>query len=308
MTDITGEPIQPAPDIAAPPQETAAPEAELDAAPPEAEEPAAERVLPEIEPAIGETRRRILDEFLDSDRAELSMSEIKALLPDVLPGTVEAGVRREWQQGRLKRTKPGVYKLAPSRPPEPSKPSAPPPSLLDDEATWIEALERWALDRASWDVEKLGPRPGAPGCRLPMLIEARFVDRLRKRNERAEARAEAVRQRAAADRELRDRLLAGCFGNHMDGPGLQDLAPVRAMLADGVPLAHVLIGLKRTVDRRIDPRAAPIASWRDERFLRAVARCALLEGLMPRLIESWSRAGMPAPQVTTAAPAATPAR
>jgi hypothetical protein len=77
----------------------------------------------------------------------------------------------------------------------------------------------------------------------------------------------------------------------MPGPGLDDLSAVKAMLRDGVPIEHILIGLKRVTDRRIDLRAAPISSWKDERFLRAVALGALLEGLLPNLIDGWSKAG-----------------
>jgi hypothetical protein len=103
----------PVPDIAAPPLKTAVPpEAELDAAPPEAEESATERVIPEIEHAVGANRQAILDHFSDLDPgADQSMNQIKAALPHVLPGTIEACVRREWQPrasaARVARRLPG---------------------------------------------------------------------------------------------------------------------------------------------------------------------------------------------------------
>jgi len=87
----------------------------VEVAPPSVED--GERVLPEIEHAIGATRQAILDHFIDSE-GDQSMSQIKATLPNVLPATVEACVRREWQQGRLLRISPGVYRLASPRPPE----------------------------------------------------------------------------------------------------------------------------------------------------------------------------------------------
>src|SRR5262245_61752824 len=114
MTDVAGaevsvEPVPPMPEATA----------ELDAAPPpqapeavaSADAPA-ERALPEIEYAIGSTRQAILDHFLDTE-GDQSMAQIKAALPNILPGTIEACVRSERQQGRLLRVSPGVYRLAP---------------------------------------------------------------------------------------------------------------------------------------------------------------------------------------------------
>jgi hypothetical protein len=127
--------------------------------------------LPEIEHAIGATRQAVLDHFLDTE-GDQSMAQIKAALSNVLPGTVEACVHREWQQGRLLRISPGVYRLAPARPVEPPKPpSPPPPPTPGDEAMWFEALERWAVDR-SWDTE-LGPPPDQPN-NIPADIKGAF--------------------------------------------------------------------------------------------------------------------------------------
>jgi hypothetical protein len=114
---------------------------------------------------------------------------------------------------------------------------------------------------------------------------------MRKREERRKEREAAAARQAAADAELREKLIAGCYGNYIPGPGLDDMAPVRAILKDDVPLEHILTGLMRAVDRRMDPQAAPIASWRDERFLREVARCVLLEVFLPRLAATWAAAG-----------------
>jgi hypothetical protein len=85
----------------------------------------------EIEYPIGATRQSILDHFIDTE-GDQSMAQIKAALPNVLPGTVEACVRREWEAGRLLRVSSGVYRLAPPEPPE--RPSTPPPPTPDEEA------------------------------------------------------------------------------------------------------------------------------------------------------------------------------
>jgi hypothetical protein len=193
-----------------------------------------------------------------------------------------------------------LYTLAlkPAAPPKPAASPEPEPVSTDSmsEQQWFEALEAWAVDRASWDVGTLGPRPDAPNNNIPADVRRQFADRLRKRQQRRKEADEAAAKQAAADRELRDRLLAVTGGNYMSGAsvhGLDDLNPVKLMLQI-LPIHHVLIGLKRTVDRRIDPRAPPIASWRDERFLRAVARDYALEVLVPSMAAAWKAAG-PAP-------------
>jgi len=168
-------------------------------------EQVAERALPEIEHAVGATRQAILDHFLDSDSPDQSMAQIKAALSNVLPGTVEACVRREWQQGRLQRVSPGVYRLAPAKPP---------PPLPEDEAMWFSALERWAVDPASWNVEEFGPTPDQVDNRIPSAVKMRFNDRIRKRHERRKETEAAAAKRAAADVELRDKLIAATRGQH----------------------------------------------------------------------------------------------
>jgi hypothetical protein len=108
-------------------------------------------------------------------------------------------------------------------------------------------------------------------------------------------RYRTVDRHAAHDARLLDVTLGAA--------GLQDMAPVRAMLADGVDIQFILIGLKRVTDRRIDPQAPPIASWRGPRFLESVARSALLGGLLPKMVSTWAAAGT-APAKTTEKPEA----
>src|SRR5258708_2005591 len=77
-----------------------------------------------------------------------------------------------------------------------------------------------------------------------MPIEARFADRVRKRQERRKEAEAAVAKRAAADAELRAKLLAATGGNYTPGPGIDDLAPLKR--APGlVPLDRLLSGIGR---------------------------------------------------------------
>jgi hypothetical protein len=259
MTELTieapAEPVSPAPDAAA-----------IEAAPPEAGEqvaapaaPEAERTLPEIEHPIGPLRQSILDHFLDSDSPDQSMSQIKAGLSTVLPGTVGAAVRREWEQGRLLRVSPGVYRLAPAKPAEPSKPPPPPPPPTPDgEAIWLSALEAWAADPASWN-EELGPPPNAPNNNVPQEIKLRFNDRLRKRAARRQEAEAAAAKRAAADAALRDQLIAATRGNFTPGPGIQDISPIKVAL-EIVPLDRVLSAIRWKVDKLCYPKNPTLTS------------------------------------------------
>jgi hypothetical protein len=146
-------------------------------------------------------------------------------------------------------------------------------------------MDEWFADRSSWDVQKLGPPPNEPGNRIPPSQGA-----LRRPCQKA---GRAPREREEADAKLRNQLITACHRNFMPGPGLSDMAPVRSML-QVVPIDYILLGLKRTVDRRINPQSAPIASWKDERFLRAVARSYALDVLVPSMVDSWSKAATPA--------------
>jgi hypothetical protein len=269
--------------------ETAAPQADTtadDSFPHDPENPgsaATERVLPEIEHAIGATRQRILDEFLDSDTAELSMSQIKSLLPDVLPGTVEACVRREWQQGRLERIKPGVYRLTPKPPAEAPKPSPPP----EDEQIWFSALEAFFVDPTSWDEEEFGPSPDQPNHRIPPDVVTRMNDRLRKREARRRDVVETARRRAEADAALRHQLLAATGGNHTPALVADDLAPIKSAL-ELVDLDTILIAIRGKLDLCWPP-PPPLKEWREPRLLEAIAKM-YCRHLGRRLVAVWSAA------------------
>ncbi|SRR6266566_4467973 len=281
-------PVPPAPD----------PAAEVETAPPDqaALEGEAPTAAPEIAYSNGSTSELVVDHFIDTE-GDQSMNQIKAALPHIDPNTIESAVRRLWEKGRLLRISPGVYRLAPEKPPEPAKPASPPEPVRGDEMSdeeWLAALEAYFQNTTNWNPERFGPPPDVRPNRIPPHVALRFNDRLRKREERRKDREAAAARQAAADDALRSRLIEVCRGNFQPGPGINDLTVVRAMLADGVPLEHILIGLKRTVDRRIEPQAAPIASWREPRFLEAVAKSVLLGVMLPATVKAWSSATAPA--------------
>jgi len=270
--------------------------AEVEATRPQAEAtaPAEAPALPEIEHAIGETRRRVLDHMLDSE-GDQTVAQIIAGLGNVSRNTAETAIRREYEAGRLLRVAPGVYRLAPSKPPEPPKPTPPPepePVRSDGHTNeeWFAALEAYLVDPSSWDVEKFGPPPDARDHRIPWDIEMRFTDRLRKREERRrDAEAAAARQ-AAADAELRAKLLAACNGNFTPGPGLEDLAPIKAVL-ELVPLDRVLSAIRWKVDKICYPKNPTLTSWRDRQLLKAIGEYFCEAILIPSMVDAWAAAG-----------------
>jgi hypothetical protein len=273
----------------------AAPEAALAGAPDQAPAPEADTSAAALDLAFanGSTSDLIVEHFIDSaESGDQSMNAIKAALPHIAGNTIESAVRRLAERGRLLRVSPGLYRLGPEKPAEPAAPPQP-ESVRSDGMTnqdWLDALEAFFADPASWDTEKFGPSPDHVENNIPHAVKVRMNDRLRKREERRRDREAALAKQAEADRELRGRLIAGSYGNFTPGPGLDDVAPIRAMLQD-VDIQFVMLGLKRRCDRRIDPQAPPLASWREPKFLESVARAALIGGLLPRLVEAWAAAG-----------------
>ena len=103
------------------------------------------------------------------------------------------------------------------------------------------------------------------------------------------AGAAAARQ-AAADAELRNQLLATCRGNFTPGPGLDDMTPVRAIL-ELVPVDYILYAIRQKVDKRCFPGNPPLTTWRDPRFLRAVADTYCSGVVIPSMVKAWGEAG-----------------
>jgi len=192
------------------------------------------------------------------------------------------------------RTSPGHYTIAPARP-EPPKPapSPDPPAVRSDGMTdqmWLDALEAWHIDPSTWNVVELGPLPDRPNHRIPPDIVMRMNDRLRKREERRRERDAAAARQAAADAELRKTLLAAANGNFQPGPGLDDMSPVRAIL-ELVPIDYILYAIRQKVDKRCFPGNPPLASWRDPKFLRAVADNYCGGVVIPSMVAAWEAAG-----------------
>jgi hypothetical protein len=265
------------------------------ALPPEVDAPA----LPGIEYPIGPTRQAVLDHMVDSE-GDQSMAQIKAGLANVLPGTVEVAVRREWEQGRLLRVAPSVYRMAPPKPPEAPKPAPPPepePVRSDGHTNeeWFAALEAYLLDPESWDIEKWGPPLDQSNHRIPWDIAMRFSERLRKREERRRDREAAAARQAAADAELRDKLIAAAGGNVVRGPGIEDLAPIRAAM-EFVPLDRILTSIRDGLRRLMCPASEPATSWREPRLLKRIAQDYCQFVLVPAMVDDWDKASAKAPE------------
>src|SRR5258708_9186241 len=101
-----------------------------------------------IPESLGPVRRAILEGLIDTE-GPMSVSQLHALMPVGTPrGTAEAGILREFRSGRIMRTSPGVYKLAPARPPE-AKPTPPDPPAVRSggmtEQDWLPALPTRSL-------------------------------------------------------------------------------------------------------------------------------------------------------------------
>jgi hypothetical protein len=244
----------------------------------------AERVLPEIEHPIGPLRQAVLDALLDSEGPR-TVSQILAKLPvGTSRNTAESAIKRNFDAGLIERIAPGTYVLAKPKPPKPPKP---PP---EEEALLFAALEDWALDPSSWDVEKLGPPPDDADSRISLDIRTRFFDRVRKREQRRRDAEAAAAKQAAADRELRDKLIAATHGNFQPGPGLDDLGAIKAAL-ELVPLDSIVQSIRSKTDRRIYPPNEPATSWREPRLLKKIAEDYCRFNIVPSMVKAWSEAG-----------------
>jgi len=100
----------------------------------------------------------------------------------------------------------------------------------------------------------------------------------------------AAAKQAAADRELRDKLLACCNGNFTLGPALDDLSPIKLIL-EVVPLDHIMFAIRQKVDRRCYPANPTLTSWRDPRLLKAVEERVVLapDRILPQTASSGGR-------------------
>jgi hypothetical protein len=284
MTDThaaaPAEPVPPAPEAAA---ELDAARLELDVP---AETPADARALPEIEFPIGPVRQGVLDHLLDSEGPQTVAQIIAGLGGNHTRNTVESAIKREFDVGRIERVAPGTYRLAPPKPPEALKPAAP-AGHSDEE--WIARIEAWQVNPASWNVEQDGPPPNDPNHRIPLDVLGRFKDRVRKRDGRRRDAEAAAAQQGAADRELRDKLLAATAGNYSPGPGIDDVGPLKLIL-ELVPFDVVYRVVCRKVSKLCYPGNAPLKSWGDRDLLNAIAAEYCEDVIVPSLVAGWAAA------------------
>jgi hypothetical protein len=231
----------------------------------------------------------VLDALVDADEP-LNVSRILAEMPPgTTRGSAESAIKREFDAGRIERVAPGVYRLAPPKPPEQPKPAPQPPPTPTEEAIWFAALDGWINDPETWDRERFGPRPDEPGRRIPAAVVAKGVDRNRKRLERRREAEAAAAKRSVADAELRTKLLHACNGNYSASLEVDDLAPIREVLKV-LPLDQCMV-IKQKVDRRCFPGNPPLSSWKDQSFLLALAEAFCRSFAVPGLIREWAAAG-----------------
>jgi hypothetical protein len=282
--------------------DTAATEAPAESVPPEAA-PAPEA---ELETEVNKSaREKVLDHLTDSEGSQTVAEIIQGT--GLIRNTAEQAIFRAVQAGQIERTAPGTYKLAAPKPPRPPSPEPPPPSPAghtDEE--WIARIEAWQVNPASWNIEEDGPPPNDPNHRIPLDVVGRFKDRqARDAKEREKREATAARQ-AAADRELRAKLIAATHGNYTPGPGIEDVSPIRAAL-EVISIDDILSAIRSKTDRKLYPKNEPASSWREKRLLQAIAEHFCRFVVVPSMVDAWSKAGKVAPGNAADASEASPA-
>ena len=115
-----------------------------------------------------------------------------------------------------------------------------------------------------------------------------FVEEVAQSHRQRVTAAQKPAAPAIGDEELMTKRLdaAGC--NVMTG-SIDDLAPIRAMLADGVALDDILRALREKVNRGVNKYAATLKSWGEPRFLRHVAETHLRRAVMRGLVKRWRK-------------------
>jgi hypothetical protein len=258
-----------------------------DTAATEVAEPAPEATAapaPEAEPETDDTRSardRVIDHLTDSEGPQS--------VEQILAGTglnrnaCEQAIFRAKKAKQIIWVAPGVYALAPPKPLPSSRNG-------HSNEEWVARIEAWQVNPASWNIEEDGPPPNDPNHRIPLDVVGRIKDRQTREAKEREKREGAAAKQTAADRELRNQLLAACRGNFTPGPGLDDMSPVRAIL-ELVPVDYILYAIRQKVDKRCFPGNPPLASWRDPKFLRAVADNYCGGVVIPSMVRAWGEAG-----------------
>jgi hypothetical protein len=238
------------------------------------------------------------------------------------PGTsrnvAESSIDRDLTAGRIERVSAGTYRLAPFKPPPPPVPIDPAVAGVAavDGFTYVDPLGRDVLsedewnavldayhETNAWDCAKLGPDPDSDGSHAPYDLVLKSRDRTSKKREREAERQERTARQRQADDTLRSELLAAAQGNYVLGDGLDDMAPVKAIL-EIMPLDDLLCVIRAKVDKRGFPGNPPMKSWRDRVFLQTVAEWHCRR-LAKNMVAAWSAAGN-APMKAADAPTSRP--
>ena len=96
------------------------------------------------------------------------------------------------------------------------------------------------------------------------------------------------------DAELLEQLLLAANHNVVQGEGIEDVGPVKAMLENGIELDDVLFTLKSQVDRCAFPQNRALASWSERSFVMAVAEAYGRRVIFPVIAEKLKALGKPA--------------
>jgi hypothetical protein len=171
---------------------------------------------------------------------------------------------------------------------------------------WVARIEAWQVNTASWNIEEDGPPPNDPNHRIPLDVVGLFKDRQAREREKREKREAAAARQAAADRELRAKLIAATHGNYTPGPGIDDVSPIRAAL-EVISIDDILSAIRSKTDRKLYPKNEPASSWREKRLLQAIAEHFCRFVVVPSMVDAWSKAGKVAPGNAADASEASPA-
>jgi len=212
----------------------------------------------------------VLDHLEDSDGPQ-SVAEIVAACPGVDRNAVDQALHRLVEAEQVERVDRGLYRLAPPKPKPPPavKPAAPAQPPLPKSG--LEAFMMSDAEGHPLPPPAAGQTPPPQNLPPPPAPPAPI-----------------------GDDDLLTQLLKASGGNIATG-GSHDLAPVRAMLADGVALDDILRTLREKVNRSASKYAATLHSWGEPRFLRHVAVEYLRRTLVPAMIESWTMAAQGKP-------------
>jgi hypothetical protein len=150
-------------------------------------------------------------------------------------------------------------------------------------------VDAWDADPASWNREVLGPWPGEAGSLVPLGVAFHYNEKRRKRKERRRDAEAAAARRAAADVELRDKLIAAAGDNVVRGPALDDVSPIRVAM-ELVPVDIIMLSIRHGHHRLMCPVSEPVKSLRDERLLKRIALAYCEDIIIPSLVAGWSKA------------------